>query len=295
MNDYPLQFLKSGIAVIPIENRGKRPYSVLLPRNDDNNHSWEIYKSQLPTEYMVANWLNATTNYGVVTGWNGLIVLDFDSVSDYSKWRLWACKRGGFTQYIAEHAFQVQTSRGVHVYLRSAVPGTNRKLGNIDIKYRGYVVGPGSIHPSGAVYKPLRKSFVFPIITSLSDALPAQLLVTPDILSGKGVVAKAIASDPWETASNIGNIEPGQDLISAIRQRFKIDHFLKIQRRFGKWGVAQCPFHDDNHPSFWIDTEREIGNCFACNFPKPLDVVNLFAIMHGISNLEAIWAMSKML
>ena len=57
--------------------------------------------------------------------------------------------------------------------------------------------------------------------------------------------------------------------------------------RDGRWYVVLCPFHDDQNPSFWIDTERGICECRTCNI-KTMDVINLYARLNNLTNDEAI-------
>jgi len=60
----------------------------------------------------------------------------------------------------------------------------------------------------------------------------------------------------------------------------------------GRFYIGRCPMagHNDIHPSFWIDAELNIANCFrpGCGREKPMDVVNLWAQHRGITDEEAI-------
>jgi len=60
----------------------------------------------------------------------------------------------------------------------------------------------------------------------------------------------------------------------------------------GRWLATLCPFHDDKSPSAWIDTRRQLFGCNACNF-KPMDAINLYARLHGMSDSNAVVAMAK--
>lgn len=89
-------------------------------------------------------------NYGIATAPSGLIVLDVDD-------------RGALDAYLTRNnvslpaTFSVTTGRGVHLYLRCP---TDARVGNaplvagVDVRAgsAGYVVGPGSLHASGATY-----------------------------------------------------------------------------------------------------------------------------------------------
>jgi hypothetical protein len=43
-----------------------------------------------------------------------------------------------------------------------------------------------------------------------------------------------------------------------------------------RWVHARCPFHDDRRPSMWLDVERGVWGCMACNISG--DVINLYAL-----------------
>lgn len=58
----------------------------------------------------------------------------------------------------------------------------------------------------------------------------------------------------------------------------------------GRYYLGNCPFHADKHPSFWLDVELGLSGCFRpdCGGEKPMDVINLYARHHRISNTEAV-------
>ena len=85
-----------------------------------------------------------------------------------------------------------------------------------------------------------------------------------------------------------------RDLITKVKDSVRIENLFKGSRSStdGRWFKALCPFHDDHHESFWIDVQRQICGCQVCGF-KPLDAINLYSKMHGISNSEAIVALAR--
>jgi len=281
---YPYEILNAGIAVIPVKYKDKRPDGSLLPQ-----HSWDIYKTTLPSKKDLNHWFNTPHNYGVVAGWHGLMVLDFDDLDEYIKWQLWTSKNPK-ANFVARNAFQVTTSRGVHVYMRTSIPGTNKKIGKIDIKYRGYVLGPGSIHPTGVEYKTLKSVLFFPLISSLSDVLPTELLTQVVLPEGvKRPISSPQGSDPWEAAMTPQPVAKGA--VSKIKSTLKIEDFftnLRPTSKDGRWHMTTCPLHDDNHPSFWVDVKNQVCGCHAHCVDKPMDVIDLYARLHGLSNGEAI-------
>lgn len=128
--------LDLGFSIFPVEHRGKRPLG-----------AWKAYQTHPPTRDQVRRWASSTSNVGIATGAvSGLLVLDLDSDEAVRE-----AKRRGIPDTIT-----VRTGKGLHVYF--AHPGGvigNRAgiLPGVDIRGDGgYVVAPGSVHESGAVY-----------------------------------------------------------------------------------------------------------------------------------------------
>lgn len=279
-----------GISVIPVIYKDKKPNGKLLP-----DFKWEVFQSRLPSYTELIRWFgNGFHNLGIVTGWKNLVVVDFDDYTQYVKWQLWLARRP-WTR-IADLALQVRTGRGVHVYFTTQIPAQNAKLDGIDVKARnGYVLGAGSVHPSGAVYAVMSGRFPA-LIGSLSDVLPADLLIThieyPDVVNTAAMPVFQQDDDPWQAAEAVFN--PTEDLIVQIKKRYRIEQFLKIDDRSNRrWLMTRCPFHDDNSPSFWVDSARQLCGCFAGCTPKPYDVIDLYARLHGLTVRDAILVMVR--
>ena len=284
MNNFFLSFLNAGFSVVPLEYGSKKPLV-----------KWTPYQQEQPKQNDVIRWSQQRVNLGIVTGFNNLTVVDFDDFTEYAKWLTWIAKLPNYR--IIKRAFAVRSRRGVHVYFRTLQPVRNQHIGKVDIKGRyALVTGPGSVHESGAVYTPLTPFFI-PTIEALSDVLPSQLLLSVQevhpIIRSLDTLPAPI-SDPWEAAARGFDALPGDDLITKVRKAFSIEQFFRspLRKSGNHFYVTQCPFHDDQNPSFWIDTEHQVCGCFVCNFPKPLDVINLYAMLYGLSNREAIFALA---
>lgn len=282
-----LKWLEMGIAVIPVRYMSKKPAL---------SH-WEPYQTRLPIPLEIASWFIPRRNIGIVVGWTGLVVIDFDTLDAYLTWQLWAARANKFTNYVSQTTYQVKTARGVHVYIRLPYPEQNRKLPGIDIQaQRRYVLGAGSIHPSGTEYKAMNSIQII-MLEALSDILPTSLLTHNTEYAGNVTLkVKPIidSNDPWVIADRV--LDPSQDIIWQIRHKHSVLDFFSDavpSSGDGRWYMAKCPFHDDVHPSFWIDAGRGICGCYAGCTPKPLDVINLYARLHGVSNREAILLMAK--
>jgi putative DNA primase/helicase len=136
-------FINRGWSVIPLRFRSKRP---ALP-------SWLEFQKRHATFEEIDGWAQTlpVMNVGIVTGMvSQLIVIDADS-DEAMAWAL---------ENMPHCDLRVRTAKGVHLYYACARPIKTKvrttyhgtKL-EIDIKATGgYVVAPGSVHPSGHVY-----------------------------------------------------------------------------------------------------------------------------------------------
>lgn len=280
--EWTSRFVQTGIGILPVGFKDKRPDFDLIK-------SWEPYKTSLPSVTELHSWFDTGLhNYGVITGWQNLAVIDFDDMEEYRAWSWWCFKSGGTAQYVAKHAFQVSTSRGIHIYVRLPHKERNRKAGTkIDIKANGYVLGPGSIHPSGSEYRALRDVFNFPVLQALSDILPASLITSNQVGVNQNPVVWTI---PQVKSA------PGAGLVEKIKKSFPIESFFPDAHQSGtRYLLARCPLHDDHNPSMWIDTRDQICGCFAGCTSKPLDVINLVGRMNSLNNTDAIFYLSEKL
>ncbi len=135
-----------GLAVIPLQPKDKRPMV-----------AWANYEAVLPSEEQVEAWWEkwSEANIGVICGpHSNLLVLDCDTV-EAQKWA---------KEHVIQTPLCVTTSRGYHLYYKwpqnTSITGLKeaksrlKALGiGLDLQISGnYVVGPASIHPTGAVY-----------------------------------------------------------------------------------------------------------------------------------------------
>jgi len=288
-----------GIAVIPIRWKEKRPLV-----------KWREFQARLPSSTERSQWFSQRCNIALVTGHINLAVLDFDDMDTFTRWQLWAATHSGASAMIATWGYRVRTARGIHVYVslptavksKPLLSATGDRAG-IDVKgIGGYVLIPPSVHPSGVRYKGINSRLIIPAIPALSAVLPAELLVASAHTEQKQngtqfstLGAKAQTPlDPWAAAER--GVSLSQNLISTIRGRNKIEDFFTDKGDTGNGFVmVRCPLHDDHNPSMWIDTRRQICGCHAGCTPKPLDVINLYARIAGITNEEAILSMARML
>lgn len=242
------QWTDAGIAVIPIAYRDKRP---TLP-------TWREFQDRLPTPDELRRWFrDRFNNLAIVTGWRGLVVLDFDQRPIYELWRDWS--REAVPQ--ARFSYTVQTARGVHVYLFIDEPVQTQRAGVIDVKAGGgYVLAPPSIHPTGRPYRLLSDGAIQRYPT-LAAVLPESLLEPPAVIAPRVERVATLAADPWQSA-----MTPALLSDTAISERLAAYDILTLfpdaRLRGGRWW-ARCPLHDDRNPSVSIDLDGRRARCWA--------------------------------
>jgi len=152
-----LDYADSGISVIPLMRRDKKPAI-----------EWRPFQRQRASPDQLTGWFNSgVLNVGIVGGAisGDLTIIDFDSHDAYDWWIDLDMERWLLPC--------VTTAHGKHVYIRlQQWPGNKRDTKRrIDIRGEGgYVVAPPSIHPSGAEYKwTMGGTHKIPTFGSLAD------------------------------------------------------------------------------------------------------------------------------
>lgn len=138
----------------------RRGFSVIpVPRPDATHDgkvpaiAWKRYQTVRPTEEEIRQWFSGPpTNLAIITGGiSNLVVVDADSREGLR----WCTRNLPYTPW------QTKTARGFHLFFRhpGISIGNRAKLetrdGRIAVDVRadgGFVIGPGSVHASGAVY-----------------------------------------------------------------------------------------------------------------------------------------------
>ncbi len=278
-----------GAAVIPIVYKEKRP----------EINPWKPYQTTLPTNTELERWFrHGDHNLALVTGHNGLTVIDFDSQEIYQDWLRFG-DRNKLAAMVSKFTYQVETAKGRHVYIRLPQATQSRPLlkqdgsrWGVDIKSAGgYVLTPPSIHPDGPQYRALNAGAPVWFVEALSDVIPTEML-RKDNFQPKQKATAQRNLDPWATAMNPPQMGPGT--IARIKSSYRLEDILPVVNRTGSdFYLTRCPLHDDHNPSMWVQTDKQICGCYSGCTTLPLDFINLYARIHDLTNTAAIIELSR--
>jgi hypothetical protein len=152
-----------GFAVFPLGPKSKIPMA--------GSHGFEDASTSIED---VKKWWAKTpdANVGVACGASGLFVLDFDSEKDVPQW------------LHEVRTLKVKTSRGVHFYFYGERASANLFVGGKHVgelkSIGGYVLGFGSVHPSGAVYEVLDDSEIITTPARVDELLKSSTKTSVD-------------------------------------------------------------------------------------------------------------------
>ena len=276
-------WLEKGVATLPIRWKSKVP----------EVKSWAEYTERLPTSTELEQWyINPWHNIAVITGWRNLCILDFDEMDRYNEWIDWAWNNSCLAWAVSQSTRICMSARGVHVYLYTREKGRNMKLNKLDVLCdRKYALTAPSIHPSGKSYSVMFDNTPC-LIDSVVDVIP------PAWIREAEEEHRALMEDDLlrEIAEGQGARGQGEmGLVAKIKSAWRIEDFFPERNPSGGgWYSVRCPLHDDRRPSAGVNVDQQIFTCFQhCYGSRPLDVIGLYAKMHGISNSEAIRKMSE--
>lgn len=271
-----VKWVWAGIGVIPVNRASKRPII-----------KWSQYRDKLPDANQLELWFRTwRSNLGVIMGWRNLIVLDFDTMDAFD---LWVPVYGQHTD-----TYTVGTTRGLHLYyfLRERWERNFRTM-DIDLKANGFVLAPPSVHPTGKIYKVLNDT-VIKEVDSIESLLPAGVIPDDNGRSTESIPVSQVIMDPWLVAENPTRSPSNNDSqVAQIKRTLRIeDMFASVVITGKRYQLVLCPFHDDHDPSGWIDTEKQLFGCYACKF-RPMDIINLYARLNNLTNVDAIKELAK--
>ena len=227
-----------------------------------------------------AKWFSAHGyNMAVLLPAN-LWCLDFDSDEVFSSWE--AATAPDLLDTYAE-----SSPRGFHYFYRMALPSELRLVKGVEVK-KHCLVSPSDV--GGFRYTPVNGQAEIRAVDDYK-ALILSLLSDSPVLTGYRPVGSERVYQP----------PPGGDLISRIKAARSVWSLASSLTELkpsppgqARWFAGRCPIHDDQTPSFWVDTEKDIWGCFSPSCVGHLggDVVNLWALSKGLTNQEAIKALA---
>lgn len=135
-------YAQKGWWVLPLKPQSKEPCKFL-------RHGYLDASGDLAT---VTRWFkDPDLNIGLAIVQSNLVVLDFDKRNAVSK-QEW---QNYFQWCMKLNTHTVKTDDGYHFYFRADkdLAFKGKLIAGIDIKHKGYVVLPPSIHPNGSVYE----------------------------------------------------------------------------------------------------------------------------------------------
>lgn len=233
--------LSTAIPIIPLYPCSKRPML-----------AWSQRRGVLATPQELATWRQQHFNLAAIcgplpTGDGALAVIDADS----------EILAGALLDQLCVATLCVQSRRGVHVWLILDQPLPTIHLPGLDIIGNGLAICPGSVHPSGHIYRAFGNDEPARIAT-LVDALPAlaEQIVWP--------APRAMPIPARQPASPAPATRMGRVRIAHVEQTIALRLGAKPSSADGRYWMARCPWHNDAHPSLSIDIITQRVRCFAC-------------------------------
>lgn len=249
----------------------------LLYREKNALVKWKVWAGRVPPRPLVERWILSKwqCNLGVMMGAPGadgkLLVLDFDRAVEYIGWR---------AQHRDEsQSYTVKTRRGWHVYFWiKDGPVQTLKMPGGEIKATGYVVGEGSIHESGWIYRP----------ANCGKILTVESLDAIDIVALEPVAEeREIEITPTSTDKTGGVVSRIKDAIGIMPY---LSRWTNLKPKSDGSYVGICPFHKDTNPSLqvWPKEGRAYCHSPGCRGHRKCDVIACAQFAMNVSVQEAI-------
>lgn len=253
-----LWWLERDYFLLPVQPNAKR----LVP-------GFGFYLDKITTPERVAQWFGPRSLANLaVCGTQTSFILDFDNPDLYRSWA------GQFPD--ESRTYTERTPFGGYHVFAHAWPGDLKGIKlikGVELKHTCL------IYPSTIDNKPYRRG--------LGDMLKvsAKLCLSP--LSERPITNDAPRAAPRDKT----HLQKIKSAFLCLDQVQAAKPNIKVYQSANRFISLTCPFHDDDEPSFWIDTERNLWGCHACGIRG--DAINLYARLKGMSNREAIQEMGK--
>lgn len=261
-----LTWLQRGAALLPCQPNSKFLLSGFGPVRNSIKH----YKGA------IKYFREKGCNLAVVLP-DSMFCLDFEEQIIFQYW-----KNAVEPEYLLTRL--EMTPHGYHVFYQGEIPAGVKLIPGVEIK-RSCLVAPSVV--AGVQYLDIRNDDILEVADTKSLLFP---LLSED--------RQPVRAEPVPVDQERARPAAGDDIISKIKCSVSIYEYAASltqlipspagQRR---WWVGRCPLHHpDVHPSFWVDAERGLWGCHACDTGG--DVLNLYSRVNGITNHEAIRRLS---
>lgn len=285
MNDTQLDTIARAIKL----NEQGYNLTFYLPWAKGSCFQWGQWKQKRQSVQDLINIVNQYPNYsnlGVICGdISRLLVLDFDSQNDYFTFaRLYNDLANSFT---------VQTARGFHVWYRMPVVlDMEHPMCEVWSNPDHYASTVGCIHPTGHRYGVFRN-------VAVKDVTYGELFKCGFTLRAK---RESVNNPPASFLTRqVHGGYTSNSIIGRIKQQTSMVDLLgdcDFTPSGNNYMIGHCPFHDDQHKSlsYHIPSGRVkclASHCIASH--RYEDTIGVYAIMHNITNREAIAQLAGML
>lgn len=176
------------------ECRKRRDRGEKCERGKHPTCEWSSYSTADPDKLAQGNYFGGPArNYAIDCGKSGVLVIDEDAPGEFDR----VCSDFGVE---VPRTFTVRTAKGRHFYFQQPGELGNREaaLRAYDVNVRGvggYVVAPGSLHSSGAMYEVIDDSPIEDCPGWLVDALTGA--AAAPAMQGGGVECHPEPSEWW--------------------------------------------------------------------------------------------------
>lgn len=231
-----------------------------------------VYRDKVESGEKVNFWFqDRSSNLGVIVPDRG-VILDFDDFEVYNQF----CEK--WPKLAKSYTESTPRGGGRHIFLRTCTPIPP-----------GLVLVPGIeilrlavVYPSRVNGKSYKVTVPGQIVTS--DVLEAlQPFIVP---GGNKSPAPRIVTIAGRPVPKIGHDNHDVRFVDELKARWPIVEYLTyfepklILFGQGRWLSGRCPWHDDHHPSLWIDTTRDTWGCHSCQAHG--DVLNWHKLRLGV-------------
>lgn len=227
------------------------------------------------------------------------IVLDADDDSQFSQLQeaarqlaneeapgyLEKSRRGGHLWFFFPQLVSGQEARAFGKGIIAA-----QKLEGVELypKQERSVSGPGSLirlpfgvhQKTGRRYSFIRKDGI-PLAPTIREQV--RILAAPATVSEHARKAHEIVSK-GPSFHKMGKVPPSdaETVSRRIKESISVLEYVSQFVDLDEQGIGQCPFHDDEHPSFGVNDKRNYWHCFAgCGGGSIIDFWSKWREKHG--------------